>query len=96
MKFDLDRMIALLGSEETALKFAGIFRREAPGQLAALRRSFEEKDWDAVTLQAHGLKSQCAYMGMEDMVHLLQQLENNPQYPAAPRWLEAVEDGLQP
>jgi len=95
MKFDIERMISQFGSEEIALKFADIFREKAPEQLAALRHSFEKKDWEAVGLQAHGLKSQCAYMGLEEMVHLLQQLENNPQYPAAPRWLVAIEDGLQ-
>ncbi len=78
MNINTEHLRSLLGSEEAAQKFVNLFRQQLPGQLQALRQAFAEGDWETASNTAHGLKSQCRYLGLDDAADLLQGLENNP------------------
>jgi len=69
---------SLLGSEEAAQKFVNLFRQQMPGQIELLRKALVEGDWETASNTAHGLKSQCRYLGLDEAADFLQELENNP------------------
>lgn len=78
MNIHTERLRNLLGSEEAAQKFVNLFRQQLPGQLDALQNALTAGDWETAGNVAHGLKSQCRYMGLDAAADLLQQLENDP------------------
>lgn len=78
MNINTARLRSLLGSEEAAQKFVSLFRQQLPGQLEALRKSLAESDWETASNTAHGLKSQCRYLGLDEAADWLQKLENDP------------------
>jgi HPt (histidine-containing phosphotransfer) domain-containing protein len=78
MKINTDRLRSLLGSEDAAQRFVGMFRQQLPEELNVLRQALNERDWETVSNTAHGLKSQCRYLGLEEAADFLQELENNP------------------
>jgi HPt (histidine-containing phosphotransfer) domain-containing protein len=78
MNINTEHLRSLLGSEEAAQRFVTLFQQQLPGQLDALRLAFEKQDWETLCNTAHGLKSQCRYMSLEEAADLLQKLENAP------------------
>ena len=78
MEINTDRLRSMLGSEEAAQRFVALFRQQLPGQLSALHLSFVEEDWETAGNTAHGLKSQCRYLGLDEAADLLQKMENAP------------------
>jgi HPt (histidine-containing phosphotransfer) domain-containing protein len=78
MNINTELLRKLLGSEEAAQRFVTLFQQQLPGQLEALRQAFAEQDWETLSNTAHGLKSQCKYLGLEEAADLLQKIENNP------------------
>ena len=78
MNLNTERLRSLLGSEEAAQRFVTLFQQQLPGQLEALRQAFENQDWETLGNTAHGLKSQCRYISLEEVADLLQKLENAP------------------
>lgn len=91
MKYNTEHLRNLLGSEASAQKFVALFEQQLPVQMETLRQSFSNADWETASNVAHALKSQCRYMGLDDVAALLQQLEDNPQDPQAKHWLAEVE-----
>jgi HPt (histidine-containing phosphotransfer) domain-containing protein len=93
MKADLNHLQQLLGSAESAAAFLDLFRRDTPEQLNHLKKALETGDWEQAEILAHGLKSQCRYLGMESTADLLAQLEKSPAHPQAMQWyLEVMAD----
>ncbi|MFN0034745.1 MAG: Hpt domain-containing protein [Saprospiraceae bacterium] len=78
MTIQTERLRALLGSEEAAQKFVTLFRQHWPGQMETLRQSLANGDWETASNTAHGLKSQCRYLGLDDWADTFQKLEDNP------------------
>ncbi|MDX1911750.1 MAG: Hpt domain-containing protein [Saprospiraceae bacterium] len=79
MKINTDQLRALLGSEEAAQRFVRMFEESLPQQLRQLHESLASGDWETAGNTAHGLKSQCRYLGLNDWADTLQQIENEPQ-----------------
>ncbi|MFN0175854.1 MAG: Hpt domain-containing protein [Saprospiraceae bacterium] len=78
MDINTEYLRSLLGSEEAAQKFIIMFREQLPGQLETLRQALAVGDWETASNTAHGLKSQCRYLGLDEAAELLQEMENNP------------------
>ncbi len=78
MNINTEYLRSLLGSEEAAQKFVVMFREQLPGQLQTLRQALSDSDWETASNTAHGLKSQCRYLGLNEAADLLQRLENDP------------------
>ena len=78
MEIKTEYLRSLLGSEEAAQKFVNLFRQQLPGQLEALRQALAAGDWETASNTAHGLKSQCRYLSLNEAADLLQSLENDP------------------
>lgn len=78
MNINTEQLRSLLGSEEAARKFVILFRQQLPGQLEALRQALAEQDWASAGIVAHGLKSQCRYLGLDVAADTLQKVENDP------------------
>lgn len=73
---DRTRLKALLGDEESLVnKFLDIFKDQTPQQLRQLKAGVAGKDWEQVALLAHGIKSQCRYLGLNAAAELAQQIE---------------------
>jgi HPt (histidine-containing phosphotransfer) domain-containing protein len=78
MNVNTELLRNLLGSEEAAQRFVTLFYQQLPGQLDMLLQAFTDQDWETLSNTAHGLKSQCKYLGMEETADLLQKMENDP------------------
>ncbi|MBC7777046.1 MAG: Hpt domain-containing protein [Phycisphaerae bacterium] len=78
MNINTEHLRSLLGSEEAAQRFVTLFRQQLPQQLESLRQALSESDWDTASNTAHGLKSQCRYLGLDEAADSLQELENDP------------------
>ncbi|MBR9920047.1 MAG: Hpt domain-containing protein [Bacteroidetes bacterium] len=72
---DRDKLLELLGSEEMADKLIDIFQSEAPGQLAELNSLVGSGDWAAASIVAHSIKSQVAYLGLDQAEYLAREIE---------------------
>lgn len=94
MPYDLSRLSNLLGSDDAAARFIELFKQQLPAQLADLRAALESGDFESAGIVAHGLKSQCRYVGLDEAANLLQKLEENPGLPGALRQLEWLETAL--
>lgn len=89
MVINTEQLRNLLGTEEAAQRFVTLFQQQLPIQLETLRQAFATKDWDTLSNTAHGLKSQCRYLGLGEAADLLQVMELNAAETDADR-LEAV------
>lgn len=78
MNINTELLRKLLGSEEAAQRFVNLFVQQLPGQLDALSQAYTDQDWETLSNTAHGLKSQCKYLGLEEAADLLQKIENDP------------------
>lgn len=79
MQINTDRLQQLLGSEEAARRFVKMFEENLPMQVAALREALSSGNWETASNTAHGLKSQCRYLGLDHWADALQKIENNPE-----------------
>jgi hypothetical protein len=80
MNIKTDQLVALLGSEAAAQRFADMFLQGLPDQLGQLRKQLADSDWEAASNTAHALKSQCRYLGLDtEADDWLQRLEKDPQ-----------------
>lgn len=78
MNINTERLRQLLGSEEAAQRFVTLFRQQLPGQLETLQQALAQEDWETAGNTAHGLKSQCRYLGLDEAADQLQIIEDNP------------------
>jgi HPt (histidine-containing phosphotransfer) domain-containing protein len=91
MNIKTEQLKTLLGSEDAALRFVNMFLEQLPAQMATLHQSQAAGDLDTLQLTAHGLKSPCRYLGLDDAADLLQKMENEPDHVELPRWLSSLE-----
>ncbi|MBL7828983.1 MAG: Hpt domain-containing protein [Saprospiraceae bacterium] len=78
MKINTQRLVELLGSEEAAQRFVQMFLEKLPEQTSILKNAMDMKDWETASNLAHTIKSQCRYLGLDQLADELQLLENNP------------------
>ena len=73
---DIDKLASMLGGDrELATKFAEAFKAEVRRQLPLMRQYLEEGDRAMLSNAAHVMKTQTAYVGLEDLSHLAQLIE---------------------
>ena len=73
---DRTKLEALLGHDEKMVeKFLDIFKSQTPDQLNLLIKSVSENNWDQASITAHAIKSQCRYLGLEDIAELAFKIE---------------------
>lgn len=78
MTLNTEKLVSLLGSEEAAQRFVEMFQQQWPEQLAALKQALKDEDWGNASNTAHSLKSQCRYLGLDNLADILQNIENQP------------------
>ncbi|HLP92789.1 MAG TPA: Hpt domain-containing protein [Saprospiraceae bacterium] len=81
MTLNTEKLVSLLGSEEAAQRFVEMFRQQWPEQLASMKQALANQDWENAGNIAHSLKSQCRYLGLDDLANILQNIENQPDAP---------------
>jgi CheY-like chemotaxis protein len=75
--WDVETTLSRLeGDRELLAEIVGIFLREAPRQLAALRQAIEQGNAEAVTEVAHSLKGQLGYLGIPGAAEQARRLED--------------------
>lgn len=79
MKINHDRLIKLFGDEARARRFVALFESQLPEELDRLDRFLAEKNWADASIVAHGLKSQCRYLGLDEAGDLLEKMEAAPE-----------------
>ena len=65
---DRSKLETLLGDDSKMVqRFLEIFKTQTPKQLNLLIESVAKKNWDQASITAHAIKSQCKYLGLEEM-----------------------------
>jgi len=54
--------------ENRAQQFLDLFKSQVPIQLIKLKKATIDKDYNAISINAHNIKSQCKYLGLNDIV----------------------------
>ena len=96
---DRTKLEALLSNDPNMVqRFLDIFKSETPSQLKLLKNSVTDKNWELVSITAHGIKNQCKYLGLEEIAELaykIEQLsEQNNQLGLAAGLVEKLNDQL--
>jgi HPt (histidine-containing phosphotransfer) domain-containing protein len=73
----IQKLIQLLGSPEMAARFIGLFKSQMPEQLASLQTAADHANWQEVSITAHAIKGQIAYLEAEDLRLAAYQLEQD-------------------
>jgi HPt (histidine-containing phosphotransfer) domain-containing protein len=58
-------------------KYILMFLDSAPSEMEVIRKSLQEKNWDALRAGAHSLKPQMIYMGIKGGEELLKSIEQH-------------------
>jgi HPt (histidine-containing phosphotransfer) domain-containing protein len=84
-------------NSEKMRKYISIFLSAAPAEMDGIRKSAEEKNWDALRAGAHSLKPQMTYMGIKSGEELLRKLEeyagnvsNTEEFPSMIKTLDEI------
>ena len=72
---DRDRLMNLLGSEAMVERFVATFKKEAVQLCTELQRSQQARDFDAMSVAAHSLKSHLNYVGNSALAEKAEQIE---------------------
>ncbi len=73
---DKQKAIALLGGNESlADKLIAAFTAEVADHIATLKSSSENGAWSDLSNQAHMIKTQAAYLGLDDLHEISRELE---------------------
>ena len=65
---DLTKLEKLLnGNEKMINRFIEIFKTQTPEQLATLVNAVAIEDWPQASITAHAIKSQCRYLGLDEI-----------------------------
>ena len=68
---DLTRLEKLLdGNEKMINRFIDIFKTQTPKQLDILTKAISNNAWEQASITAHAIKSQCKYLGLDDIAEL--------------------------
>ncbi len=57
------------------VRYIDIFLKNLDVDLEALRKAYETEDWDALIKRAHKMKGNCAYMGIDALVQLFNEIQ---------------------
>ena len=73
---DRTKLETLLGSDQQMVqRFLDIFKTQTPDQLNLLKKSIGESNWEQSSITAHAIKSQCSYLGLEELTALAYKIE---------------------
>jgi len=73
---DLTKLESLLGGNEKMVnRFIDIFRTQTPQQLNSLTDAISKSNWSEASITAHAIKSQCKYLGLDDIAELASRIE---------------------
>lgn len=73
---DRTKLEALLGNDENMVqRFLEIFRTQTPAQIKLLKSSIDSNDWAQASITAHAIKSQCRYLGLENIAEYASKIE---------------------
>ncbi|MEN0004420.1 MAG: Hpt domain-containing protein [Bacteroidota bacterium] len=65
---DLSKLEKLLnGNEKMVNRFIDIFKTQTPAQLDVLVNAVASNDWSQASITAHAIKSQCRYLGLDEI-----------------------------
>jgi HPt (histidine-containing phosphotransfer) domain-containing protein len=96
---DRSKLQSLLSNDQNMVqRFLNIFKSETPSQLKILKSAVLEKNWELVSITAHGIKNQCLYLGLDEIAQLaykIEQLsEQNNELGLTPGLVEKLNDQL--
>jgi len=66
--------------KERVKRFLGIFLSEAPKQFKSIQSAMAVNDTDSVNVLSHALKSQCNYLGLDQLAQLAYDIETEAEY----------------
>ena len=73
---DRTKLETLLGGDEKmVLRFLDIFKTHTPEQLNLLKKYVAEKNWAQASITAHAIKSQCKYLGLDEIAEYAFKIE---------------------
>ena len=73
---NIEKLKSLLGNDEKLVwKFLHVFKNETPHQLEKLQRAIEQRDWENISIIAHGIKSQAKYLDLRKIAALAADIE---------------------
>ena len=73
---DIEKLTGMLGGDrELAERFIAAFKAEVRRQLPLMREYLEQGDRPMLSDAAHVMKTQTAYLGLEDLSHIAQLIE---------------------
>jgi HPt (histidine-containing phosphotransfer) domain-containing protein len=82
------------GHEEVICELIGLFLELAPKRIDHLKRSLGQRNWQAVSKEAHSLKSSCANLGVKRVLascRKLEAIEKQPDPASAIRLISEIE-----
>jgi HPt (histidine-containing phosphotransfer) domain-containing protein len=93
---DRNLLLRLLDNNESMVtRFLNIFKTECPRQLSELRSALESGDFDSASILAHGIKSQCKSVGLNEAAHYCELIEQDASNSASFVHLVALEGLLK-
>lgn len=73
---DLGKLKTLMGGDEKMVeKFLAIFKSQTPEQLVELKSHAASGNWEHIGILAHTIKSQCQYLGLENIAEKALEIE---------------------
>ena len=63
--------------EKLVNQFLVLFKNEVPNQLLKLDKALQEKEWEAVSILAHSIKSQVKYLDLVKIASIAAIIENS-------------------
>ncbi len=73
---DRDKAVALMGGNASlADKLIAAFKAEVEEHISKLKRALESAAWSELSNQAHMIKTQAGYLGLDDLVNASHELE---------------------
>ncbi len=73
---DLSKLEKLLdGNEKMVQRFIKIFKTQTPEQLATLAKAIAMSNWEQTSITAHAIKSQCRYLGLDEIAEHAYKIE---------------------
>ena len=63
------------GDENMVRRFLEIFKTQTPEQLSRLKQFIDAESWEQVSITAHAIKSQCRYLGLDNLAGQASEIE---------------------
>jgi len=78
ISYNIEKLKEWSGEDEIVMKeLLGLFLAEAPKTLATLEQAVFQEDWQMIKDEAHKYSPQVSFLGVEDLVENINQLEKN-------------------